>query len=107
MATGNFEGKTAHHPEIRRLFTRDYLLTSEWYHQRLRTKQQRDTALWQRHVDYLDAFIANPVNADELQRLSVPDRRAHAAAELARSTQPDYLKELIGTLGADPLGQLA
>jgi hypothetical protein len=104
MASGNVEGKTVHHAEIRRLFTREYLMGSDWYHQRLRTKQQRDAGLWKRHVDYLDSFIANPVNADERERLNLSARRTHAAAELARTSDPQYLSDLVGTLGADPLG---
>ena len=31
MANGSFEGKDAHDPEIRRMFTLDYLLASDWY----------------------------------------------------------------------------
>ena len=104
MATGSFEGKDEHHPEIRRLFTLDYLLGSDWYQERLRIKQQRDIALWQRHVAYLDSFTANPVNAGEGEKMNIAARREHAAAELERVSRPAYRKELIGTLGADPLG---
>src|SRR5262249_17822923 len=39
MAHGTFEGKDAHHPAIRGLFTLEALQTSEWYQQRLAAKQ--------------------------------------------------------------------
>ncbi len=104
MAKGNWQGKDAHHPEVRTMFTREYLLESDWYQKRLKTKQQRDIALWGRHVAYLDEFLALPTHHDEAQRLGIPERRRLAAAELQRVMQPSYLQELIGSLGADPLG---
>jgi len=104
MASGSFEGKDEDHPEIRRLFTRAYLLGSGWNHQRLQIKQQRDTALWQRHVAYLDEFIANPLNSDEHERLALDERRTYALTQLDRCRAPAYLQEGVSTLGADPLG---
>lgn len=103
MANGSYEGKDAHHPEIRSMFTREYLLSSSWYRARLRTKQQRDVALWQRHVKYLDEFLAQETHRDASRQLKLADRRAYAAAELERASAPGYLKWLEGTLGADPL----
>ncbi len=43
MATGKYAGMDAHHPEFRAMFTRTSLLASDWYHERLEIKQQRDT----------------------------------------------------------------
>ena len=103
MATGSFEGKDVHHPEIRAMFTRDSLLSSEWYHDRLRCKQQRDIALWKRHVAYLDEFLAKPTHQAEAQRLEVKERRERAAAELIRVSGAEYVTELIGTLGTDSI----
>ena len=50
MATGSWNGKDVHHPDVRALFTRDYLLGSYWYKARLKQKQRVDVALWHRHV---------------------------------------------------------
>ncbi len=55
MAHGHFEGKGIDHPTIRALFTREVLLASDWYKERLSIKQRRDIALWQRHVAALEA----------------------------------------------------
>jgi hypothetical protein len=107
MARGSYQGKGANHPEIREMFTRESLLASDWYHQRLKTKQSRDITLWQRHVATVDAFIANPRNQEEADRLKLSDRRAYAAAELQRVQGPEYLHSLVGTLGADPLEGLS
>ena len=55
MAHGAFEGKDAHHPDIRRLFTLESLRASDWYRERLAAKQRVDDRLWRRHVAALDA----------------------------------------------------
>ncbi len=104
MATGGWNGKDAHHPDVRAMFTREYLLGSYWYKARLKQKQRVDVALWHRHVQTIDAFLARPANADEADRLDLRGRRDRAAAELARVSAPAYLDALVGTLGADPLG---
>ncbi len=103
MANGTWEGKTAHHPEVRAMFTRDYLLNSYWYKLRLKQKQRVDVALWHRHASYLDGFLATPANAEEAERLGLAARRAAATAELERVGSPAYLDALVGTLGADPV----
>lgn len=104
MADGHYQGMDAHHPQIRAMFSRDYLLASDWYRQRLIVKQQRDLALWQRHLEYLDAAIAHgtPNNAAALD--SLQEKRQKTARKLEQIAAPEYLQNLSGTLGADPLG---
>jgi hypothetical protein len=87
MAHGSYEGMGVDAPEIRGLFTRESMLASEWYRERLAFKQERDIALWMRHVESLEAAC---MNAEE------------ARAQLARVSAPAYLRELEGTIGADP-----
>jgi hypothetical protein len=101
MATGSFEGKDAHHPDIRGTFTRDSLLASGWYAKRLEKKQAHDVRLWKRHVDYLNGFMGDAGVRVEADQLHVTRRREHAQAELSRVSSPEYLKSLIGTLGLD------
>jgi phosphoenolpyruvate carboxykinase (diphosphate) len=102
MATGSFEGKDASHPDIRAMFTREYLLNSDWYRERLKTKQRKDIALWKRHLEYLDNYVRLSSTPEEEAHLDLPARRAHAAAELERVSSPKYLESLVGTLAADP-----
>ena len=101
MATGSYEGKTERDPEIRRMFTREALLESDWYKARLQARQQRDVALWSRHTDYLQEFLANPRNAKAARRMSLDERQALANAELEAVRSPTYLESLIGTIGTD------
>ena len=102
MATGSYEGKDAQHPEIRRLFTRESLLNSEWYRARLGARQRVDIALWKRHVAYLDSFLLRATHKLEAERLKLAERRAYAAKELERASSAQYLRNLAGTLGTDP-----
>ncbi|WP_297299855.1 hypothetical protein [uncultured Methylovirgula sp.] len=103
MARGSYEGKTANDPEIRALFTREALLASDWYRERLTMKQQRDVALWARHTRNLREFLARAGHQDEANRLGIADRLERARAELERVSAPDYLATLAGTIGADPI----
>jgi hypothetical protein len=103
MAEGTWEGKDVHDPEFRRLFSKETLLDSDWYRERLRTRQERDINLWQRHVDSLQAFVDDPAFAQESSRLGLKERLAYAKTELQRVSAPDYLADLSGTIGADPI----
>jgi hypothetical protein len=102
MANGSYKGKDAHHPDFRRMFTREYLLSSDWYKQRLISKQKRDVELWKRHVAYLDAFLSDPTRSQDATRLNIRERRESALAELEQMSSPGYLESLVGSIGADP-----
>jgi hypothetical protein len=102
MAEGQYQGMDLAHPDIRRLFTLEALLESDWYKERLRIKQQRDAALYRRHVDYLQAFLAEAdvrCEPDGIARCQAA--LAVARAKLAEVEAPDYLDSLWGSLGAD------
>jgi phosphoenolpyruvate carboxykinase (diphosphate) len=105
MARGDWQGRGLDHPELRRLFTREHLLESAWYRQRLEVQQARDAALWHRHVADLEACIARASHADEAARLGLAARLARARDMLVAVTAPGYLVRLQGTIGADPMGQ--
>ncbi|MEO8592322.1 MAG: hypothetical protein ABI759_03290 [Candidatus Solibacter sp.] len=98
MAHGQYEGKGVDDAGVRRLFTREYLMQSDWYAERLRTKQSRDVALWTRHLHAVQRF---QMSGDVLGRGDVEVRLAAARAHLAKVSTAEYLKELAGTIGAD------
>ncbi|MEY2726271.1 MAG: hypothetical protein RLZZ458_2138, partial [Planctomycetota bacterium] len=103
MAHGSWNGMDAHHPDFRKLFTLESLLTSDWYAARLRLRQERQQSLWQRHVHALDSFLnANEYEEEKIQ-LNIPGRLELARRTLAHVISPEYLAELHGTLGADQL----
>ncbi|HYE32354.1 MAG TPA: hypothetical protein VEH27_13060 [Methylomirabilota bacterium] len=103
MAHGHYEGKGLNDPAIRSLFTLEHLLGSDWYRQRLETKQRVDVRLWERHVASLQRFVeeADYVEHDYLD--TIQDRLEEAKRELQKVSSPQYLEHLHGTIGAQPI----
>ena len=102
MARGSSRGLDADHAEIRGMFARGTLLASDWYRERLRTKQQRDIALWQRHLRALEEFRAAGREFPAEDVIDYENRETLARAQLHRVSSRAYLDELVGTIGADP-----
>jgi hypothetical protein len=102
MAEGQFRGMDEQDPRFRALFRREALLASDWYRERLLAQQQQDRDLWERHVTYLEAFLARDSHADQAAALDIRGRLDLARKTLARVIASDYPDTLIGTLGADP-----
>jgi hypothetical protein len=82
MAFGTYEGRGIDDPAIRGMFSRDSMLASDWYHDRLLARQKHDIALWTRHLE-----------ATKSER---------ARKRLDEVTSSGYLRQLEGTIGADP-----
>ena len=89
MAHGSYQGMSENSAKFRAMFSRDTVLASDWYRQRLRAKQSQDVALWMRHQK-------------ALERAGCADRLPAVRAHLNRVTSVAYLAELSGTIGADP-----
>jgi hypothetical protein len=103
MLHDQWEGKSLEHPEVRNQFTRKNLLASDWYAARLVAKQKIDRQLARRHVDYLDKFLKRDSHADEAGRLGIGARLDCARKMLTEADAPGYLKQLRGTIGAEPM----
>jgi len=99
MRDGQHEGRDLTHPDIRALFTRESLLASDWYRERLEAKQAADVRFWQRRVKNLEAFLARANTRGVASQLNIRDRLDIAWAELRRVQAPDYVGALRGTLG--------
>ncbi len=102
MAFGHYEGCTAEDPSIRALFTREALLSSDWYRQRLEAQQTRDSLLWRRHLARLESALAQGGAAGLYGKIPLEQRIGHARAALARTESRSYLDSLTGTIGLDP-----
>ena len=95
------EGAAAHHgirqiprhqrgrSRLRAMFTRESLLESDWYKDRLKAKQAVDIALWTRHTA-------------ALEKTPWQGRLTEAYGQLNKVKSESYLRELVGTIGADP-----
>jgi hypothetical protein len=103
MAHDSWEGKALEHPDVRRLFTLDSLLSSDWYAARLKARQTVERKLLRRHCDYLDRFLKNPSYSEEAQRLGIAARLQRARKALDEIDSPTALEKLSGTLGTEPI----
>jgi len=99
MAYGEYEGMCESDPRILKMFTRESLLASDWYKDRLRAKQSIDIALWTRHSAALEELMAR--GAPPLQ-IDCNYRFTMAREQLKRAKSDSYLAQLAGTIGADP-----
>jgi hypothetical protein len=107
MLHDEWKGKPLDHPDVRKLFTRETLLASDWYAARLAAKQKVDRALWKRHVECLNQFLRRPNYADVSETLGIAGRLTQARKTLEAVESPDYPQKLAGTLGAEPIGNYA
>ena len=103
MAYGNYEGKDINDPELRKMFERDEVLKSDWYKARLQLKQSKDIAFYTSQVEYLEEFMANPENDILVAEMNIAERLQKAKNVLKVVESKQYLIDLVGTIGADPL----
>jgi len=101
MAYGHYEGRSLDDPAIRQMFSRESLLESAWYHERLAIKQQRDAKLWQHHRDNLNDQITALDEDESERRVQLTERINKTDRMIERVNSQDYITRLHGTLGAD------
>ena len=102
MAEGNWKGLTLEDPEVRQLFTRESVIQSDWYKERLKIRQERELTLLKRHVNTLNTALADRAHSPaELKQFD--EKFAWVNQQIQFCSSQDYLKSLVGTLGADPL----
>lgn len=103
MAYGNYEGKEMSDPSLRKYFERDYVVDSNWYQARLKLKQNKDIEFHKSQLDYLKNFKKEPNNAVLIEKMEIEQQLAKAKEMLTYVKSKQYLKDLVGTIGADPL----
>lgn len=103
MVYGDYEGKTIESPEIRDMFQLEYVLSSSWYKDRLKEKQNYDITLWTKHKEYINNFLSKAINiTDDKKDVLIKDlEEINLRLEYYKS--PEYLESLIGTIGKDIL----
>jgi len=105
MAHGDYEGEGLDSPNIRALFTRDAMMQSNWYKERLQNQQQHDIKMWSSHVDYLQFFFKQKAHHRMVDDLDLETRIIKAKEHLLKVSSPDYLTDLEGTLGRQPIDE--
>lgn len=103
MAYGHYMGKPMSDPELRSVFTRESVIQSDWYKQRLELKQQKDVAFCNFQIEYMTQFMKDPDNVSLLSELEIEQKLAKLQQKLQYLQSGQYLSDLVGTIGADPL----
>jgi hypothetical protein len=103
MAYGNYKGKDISDPELRKMFKKEEVIKSEWYEARLKLKQEKDIDFYKSQINYLEDFIANRNNNILIEEMNIAGRLEKARELLDHAESKQYIKELTGTIGADPL----
>jgi hypothetical protein len=103
MAEGNWEGKGPDSPEVRKLFTRDYVVSSSWYRERLEGYKKRETSYLENSENYLKVFLAQRNEPDTLVSRRAKADLAKVDERLSYVRGRDFLKNIDGTIGLDPL----
>jgi hypothetical protein len=102
MAHGEWEGKDAHDPEFRQLFTFESMESSDWYKERLRTRARVRQDLLERNVAYLNRLLQDERYAQNEEYAEIESRLEFVENELSDSRDSDPLEEYRYTLGTDP-----
>ncbi|MGL5405480.1 MAG: hypothetical protein ACRDAX_01620 [Propionibacteriaceae bacterium] len=100
MATGtSSQGWTLSSPEFRNLFTREAILASNWYQDRISAKQEYDQERLTAAASYLTIFMNEPSNSDAVEQVGLSDRLDHIRSQQQLVASDHYRDALQGTLG--------
>eukprot|EP00761_Pharyngomonas_kirbyi_P014503 gb/GECH01014533.1/.p1 GENE.gb/GECH01014533.1/~~gb/GECH01014533.1/.p1 ORF type:complete len:1166 (+),score=281.23 gb/GECH01014533.1/:1-3498(+) len=100
MAYGEYEGKDVSHPDVRRLFDRDYVLHSEWYEARLKAQQQADVERCQARIESLENCKACKFN-DMSANLKIAEKLQNLKQRMEYIQSQEYVESLRGSFGRD------
>jgi hypothetical protein len=103
MAKGDFKGMDSQHPDIRKLFTLDVMLESDWYQQRLVSLQQQQVKNLKRGIQDLEAFKNRDSHQELFKQMDVHARLSRLTAALEKTQSADYLQSLQYSLGRQPI----
>ena len=102
MAFGEHDGLLAGSPEFRRMFTREAVLSSDWYHARLEAARSQAVRRCERILNHVAATRSSDKTGEISARLGLPDREEVVRKEMERKRGEEYLSLLHGAIGAQP-----
>lgn len=103
MATGSFEGKSLIDAEVRKLFTKDYVLASDWYKERLIRYRDAQVAYLEKSLKYIERSLTAVLSHPEEEQKELRTMMSEVTERLATVKSDAFLKSLVGTIGTDPL----
>ncbi len=100
MATGvSAQDQTLDDPAFRTTFTRESVLASDWYAERLASQRNADMAYAERAIAAIADFTSKELHRDTSERLGLIARTARVRARLADLTGDETGETYVGTLG--------
>ncbi|HEX7462399.1 MAG TPA: hypothetical protein VF317_09520, partial [Dermatophilaceae bacterium] len=104
MAEGaTAEGWGLDSPEFRVMFTREAVLASDWYAQRLDAKQAAASSRADAGLAAIERFVSTAGNEEPTARLGMPERVEAARLAAQQLASAEYRDQLVGTTGSTPL----
>lgn len=101
MAHGHYEGKDSNHADIRKLFTRESMLSSDWYRARLEAFQKSQEKLWNKHLAALKSAQASKLELHS-HGIELDERIAYVEKQISEVGSKGFVDSQVGTLGLDP-----
>ncbi|HMR47981.1 MAG TPA: hypothetical protein PKE40_01850 [Arachnia sp.] len=98
MAEGSYEGYTLDAPEFRRMFTRESVLASDWYAERVQAARDEELRQARNSIAAMQHFIGESRNAEAAVRLRISEKLEAAQAVLDEEPESAQ-RRLVGTLG--------
>ncbi|EMD46379.1 Hypothetical protein EHI5A_126350, partial [Entamoeba histolytica KU27] len=98
MANGEYNGMTRESKEFREMFDPEVVLNSEWYKERLVTRQKLEVAKLNKDLAYLNKTIAEKPRLAETLNKQI----AAVKEELQYVSSEEYLHDINGSIGTDP-----
>ncbi len=103
MAEGTWNGKGADNPELRKLFTREYVVSSDWYKERLERYGKREADYLADSEKYLKAFIESRNEPNSLVVKRAQTDLGKVQTRLAYVKTQAFITHINGSIGLDPL----
>ena len=102
MAFGEHDGLSIDSPDFRRMFTREAVLASDWYRDRLDAARSQAVGRCERILKHVAATRSTDKTGEISARLDLPEREEFVRKEMEHKRSQDYLSLLHGTIGAQP-----
>lgn len=103
MAYGEYEGMTLHDPKFRDLFKQENVMSSDWYQDRLQVAQEIEICFLRKCMQHMKQFLKSPMYKNCTKEINLKEKIAACEERIEHILSDEYLKELYGTIGADPM----
>jgi phosphoenolpyruvate carboxykinase (diphosphate) len=101
MAHGHFDGLALDSPALRQLFSKELILSSDWYRERLAAKREVELRLCRRQIDNLKNFLSKGDYEIEARRLGLAESLASLEERLANLEEGEAAEIFGGTIGVE------